>query len=489
MPSDLTNILLIGFGHHAKRIYYPILRNDGEHFHARLACIVDLQERRVEIESYLRQNNDAVMDAVYVSSANTTSDELLPSVSQKLDEAVRQFGIQGVIISTEPLSHLPYARWALRNGLSTLMDKPISTRKAVSTSEVAADDILRDYDELLRLYTKAKDNQPAVRFSVTTQRRYHPVFCKAKELVREVFEKTNCPITSIQSFHADGQWWLPTETVETDYHPVNVGYGKCSHSGYHFFDMIQWLMEAAESGKKRANNVDVFVNFTRPLDFLTQLNLDDYRRLFADFDKHNRYDEGALEKLSAAYGEIDAFCSFAFKRDDRTVTLGSLNLVHNGFSQRGWVTTMGKDLYKGNGRVRQESHFIEQGPFQSICIRSNQSKEVDPSDVEDLYGEGGEYHCDLHVFRNTNLFPEWRRHDLYSVKDLDADAMQGKSRGHQEAARRRAVLELLRSLEGEQISPISDLATHRRGVVLMSAAYKSAARRLSGGNPLVNVIF
>jgi predicted dehydrogenase len=410
-------------------------------------------------------------------------------VSQRLDAVERQFEIQGVIISTEPLSHLPYARWALRNGLSTLMDKPISTREAVSTSEAAADEILRDYDGLLQLYTKAKDNQPAVRFSVTTQRRYHPVFRRARELIREVFEKTNCPITSIQSFHSDGQWWLPTEIVESDYHPLNVGYGKCSHSGYHFFDVVQWLMEAAESREKKANNVDVFVNFMRPLDFFSQLNLDDYRRLFADFDQHNRYDERALERRSAAYGEIDAFCSFAFKRDDRTVTLGSVNLVHNGFSQRGWVTTMGRDLYKGNGRVRQESHIIEQGPFQSICISSNQSKQVDPSDVENLYSEGGEFHCDLHVFRNTNLFPEWRRHELYSVKDLDAEAMHSGSRGHQEAARISAVLELLMFLKGEQITPISDLATHKRGVELMSAAYKSAARRFYGSNPLVNVVF
>ncbi|PIP61576.1 hypothetical protein COW99_03565 [Candidatus Roizmanbacteria bacterium CG22_combo_CG10-13_8_21_14_all_38_20] len=43
----------------------------------------------------------------------------------------------------------------------------------------------------------------------------------------------------------------------------------------------------------------------------------------------------------------------------------------------GFKITM-KDLYKGNGRLRHESHFIEQGPFQAISFDSYQSKEVNP---------------------------------------------------------------------------------------------------------------
>jgi len=489
MASRSTNILLIGLGHHAMRIYYPIFERDGKHLNCRLACGVDLLEKQAEIETYLKQKNDSAMHMVYVSPDERNGDELLPRLSERLDDLIRQFDIQGVIISTEPLAHMAYARWALRNRLSVLMDKPISTWEGVSTSEACADNILRDYDGLLRSYRLAKDSQREMIFSIATQRRHHPVFRKAKELVVEVFATTNCPITSIQSFHSDGQWWFPTDLVEQDYHPVNVGYGKCSHSGYHFFDIVQWLMDGAESGEKKPNNVDVFANLLRPLDFLRQLDLDDYRRLFPDFDKHNRYDDGSLQKLCGAYGEIDAFCSFAFKRDDRTMTLGSVNLAHNGFSQRGWVTTEGRDLYKGNGRVRQENHFVEQGPFQSICINSYQSKEVDPNDVEDLYGVGGEYHCDLHVFRNTNLFPEWRRHEKYSVKDLNVEVMDDRSRGHQEDARRNAVMELLLFLKGKHVSPVSDLATHRRGVLMMSGVYKSAARRFLGSNPLVNMAF
>ena len=127
-----------------------------------------------------------------------------------------------------------------------------------------------------------------------------------------------------------------------------------------------------------------------------------------------------------SYGEIDAFNSFAFKHADRTMTLGSINLIHNGLSQRGWLTTEGRDLYKGNGRIRQESHFIEQGPFQAISMISYQSSEVEPYRSDNLYETGGEYHFDIHVFRNSTLCAEWKAYEKFSVKDLYTSVIEGK---------------------------------------------------------------
>ena len=35
-----------------------------------------------------------------------------------------------------------------------------------------------------------------------------------KELIREVFTRTNCPVTSFQLFHCDGQWRMPGEIID-----------------------------------------------------------------------------------------------------------------------------------------------------------------------------------------------------------------------------------------------------------------------------------
>ena len=103
------------------------------------------------------------------------------------------------------------------------------------------------------------------------------------------------------------------------------------------------------------------------------------------------------------FGEIEAFSNLQFKKGNKVMTNVSINLTHNGFARRDWVTAEGRDLYKGNGRVRHEYHIIEQGPFQCIHFHSYQSKEVDPTLKNNLYEVGGEYHLDIFVFRNSSI--------------------------------------------------------------------------------------
>jgi hypothetical protein len=309
-----------------------------------------------------------------------------------------------------------------------------------------------------------------------------------KDKIKEVFARTNCPITSIQTFHSDGQWRMPTEIIEQDYHPYNQGYGKCSHSGYHTIDIIPWLMEETNKGDKKIDNVDVLSSFMRPNDFISQLNMADYRKLFNNFDEYNHYEEDKFIRLAEDFGEIDAFCNLTFKKGKRVICLGNVALAHNGLSQRNWVTAAGRDLYKGNGRIRQETYFIEQGPFQSISLISYQSQEVNPENTRNLYDVGGEYHLDIHIFRNSKMFPDWNTYDKYSVEDLLGRNMEGRSRGHQEDARRLGILDFIKSVR-EHVPSSSDFIRHEKGTKLLSAIYQSAIARMNGEYPVINIDF
>lgn len=489
MSSNITNLLLIGLGPHAQRIYFPVNIKDGPTHNFKIIHGVDLKSKQGCIENYFTTKNYPKIEMTYLDDGEQSYEYLPLKLKQKLNKIVEEKNIKGVIISTEPLCHIPYARWALENNLSILMDKPISSYKDVSISPKITKKILTDYETLFNLYAKTKEKNPSPVFSLMAQRRYHPAFLKIKELLKEVFGETNCPVTSIQSFHSDGQWRMPTEIVDQDYHPYNQGYGKCSHSGYHSLDLVPWLLEATENKEKFINNVDVTANFMRPSDFIYQLNLTDYRKLFKDFDSHNKYQEKELNQIYKNFGEMDAFISAVFKHDDKVQTLGSINLVHNGFAQRNWVTAKGRDLYKGNGRVRHESHYIEQGPFQAISYISYQSKEVDPSNLTGLYDVGGEYHLDIHVFRNDKMFPKWKNYERITVKDLGVEIMEGKSRGHQEDARRASILEFVAALRGKVNKVESDYNSHRRSTALFYAAYQSAVNRLQNKDILVNVPF
>ena len=476
------NILLIGLGYHARRIYYPLL----EELHGcyNLRAVVDVKDNQETIEKYLGNCVHKPAVALFTNRFSEKSKELPSFLAKQLDGLILKHDIRGVIIATDPLYHRHYALWALKKGLSILMDKPITTHKRMSSELQEAKKLIKDYTLLKREYEKRKNQ---LLFSIVAQRRFHQGFIKVKNLLQEVFEKTNCPITSIQISHSDGQWRLPSEIIDIDYHSFNKGYGKCSHSGYHFFDIANYLIEATNRGDKRVDKVEIFTTFLRPLDFLKQLTLRDYPRFFKDFEKHNRYTLYEYNKMMKNYGEIDAFTNLCFKQKGKIMTLASVNLVHNGFSQRGNLSSEGRDLYKGNGRVRHETYTIEQGPFQCIHILSFQGKEIAKTDIPN-YEPGGEYHFDIHVFRNDKLFPEWKNYEKISIADLQKALMGGYQRGHQEDARRFATIEFLDYLSGKNKSNyLSDFTKHENSVRILYGVYKSPIFRFKNKNACVRL--
>lgn len=486
-----VNIMLIGLGPHAKRIYYPIIQKDGPPLGAKIKVIVDLDTKRQDIEKYLEKMGDSVTERIFITDSQRSYNRLNKELENILDESIKRHNISAVFICTEPLTHMMYARYGLTRGLNTLMDKPLSTKFDVSTDMEKAKEIISDYDELLDLKNKAeKKIGSKIAFDLLAQRRYHPAFLKLKNLISEVYRRTNCPVTSIQSFHSDGQWRMPQEIVTQDYHPYNQGYGKLSHSGYHSLDIMPWLLEAAEGDDKKYDEIDIVAKIVRPEDFYAQLNFEDYRRLFPDYDEFHKMNDGEILSRSVNLGEIDSFSTLAFKSRGKNITLGSINLVHNGFSQRNWVSAQGRDLYKGNGRVRHESHYIEQGPFQAISFISYQGEEVDPNRLGGIYDVGGEYHLDIHIFRNNKMFPDWKNYEKLSINDLNVNILEGYSRGHQEDARRNCIIDFVKNIRySGSVSSKSSLEDHRRSVVLMSGMYQSICQQVAQKDPQVSFNF
>lgn len=478
------NIMIIGVGYHARRIYLPFFfREQASMNDVKLVCGVDIVSQREVIDAFL-QEKSAQLPMVYVQ--DEIGDDVKKENKSILDELTKKYAVDSVIIATEPLAHFKYAKWALDRDLNILMDKPITSEMDISTNEKKAKKISSDYMYLKQLYIQKKQQKKVKAFCLLSQRRFHPAYKLMKEKLDEVRIATGCPITSIQASHSDGQWRFPTEIVEQSYHPYNQGYGKCSHSGYHTLDVICWLVTSQALGSKSIDSADVYSAFTRPNDFDAQLNFADYRRLFPDFDTYNAFTETEYQKRVKLYGEIDAFSTVTFKRGEDVLCLASINLIHNGFSQRNWVHTAGRDLYKGNGRIRQEQFLIEQGPFQSISLISYQSNPTGTNSEEGLYEIGGEYHLDVHVFRNSNLFPVWKAHEKFSVATLVEQKMEGYSRGHQEDARRAGIIDFIQSVQMD-IPCESDLLVHENSTSLLSAMYLSAIAGSKKKNPVVTV--
>jgi predicted dehydrogenase len=472
----MKNILLIGCGYHARRIYVPHLMTLQN---IKLSAIVDLISQKKIIEDYLTEKSINDVELLYTDNTEI-SDELSKKEVSNLDVLIKKYNISAAIISTEPLAHFKYAKWALERGLNILMDKPITTECDVSTDIKKAEKIYKDYLFLKNLYLNQLKTKN-IAFILQAQRRHHDGFRKTRDLILEISKRTNCPVTSIQAFHSDGQWRFPKEIIEQSYHPYNQGYGKMSHSGYHSLDTAIWFAQSSILDReKKYNNYKVYSQVVRPVDFMLQIKPEDYVNLFPSIPKEDLISSFELKKMinegiaSSVTGELDAHTLIALRHSDLTITNISSHAIHNGFSQRNWISAKGRDLYKGNGRVRHESYTIEQGPFQCIIVNSFQSHEIFKSEINPI-SVGGEYHYDIHIFRNSTLFPDLKPYELITMNDIKAQVDLLYSRGHQEEARRNCLEEYISAIENN-IPPneqTSNFLDHELSTQILSAIYKS----------------
>ena len=101
--------MLIGFGPHAKRIYYPLLELAHDEKSLNLPVAVDFISAKPDIEEYIFQRL-LKPEIIYIDNHGNRNDELERPIKDMLDSAVKRHSINGVIISTEPLAHMQYAK-------------------------------------------------------------------------------------------------------------------------------------------------------------------------------------------------------------------------------------------------------------------------------------------------------------------------------------------------------------------------------------------
>lgn len=478
------NLMIIGIGNHAQRIFVPMLNKYSESLPIQLKVGIELNERENVVNEFL-SNKKIFLNVVYLDKFDPQS--ILPEdIERKLDVLVKENDIQGVIIATEPLVHKIYATWALSRGLHILMDKPISTRQNVTSDMKQAIGIIDDYQELRERYVDLQLKKETI-FSINVQRRYEVGYHKTFELIKEVAYRFNAPITSIQAMHSDGVWIFPDEIVDQICHPYFQGYGNCSHSGYHIFDIIWQIYKAGKIKDKFPDSGEVMSSFIQPTGLLTQFNLFDYSKYFGkQFDTLKKRSEEELRKMYKDYGENDAFSILRLLKNGDNICNISINLSHNSFSRRSWPIP-GKDLYKGNGRVKHQSYYIQQGPFQCIQIHNYQSSDAHETNTIEDYKLGGNNHFDIYVFRNSKMFGDKEIPlRVINLKDLDINKTFDDNKIYQESAKEKVILEFIYFMLGrvrkEDLK--SNITTHTTPIKIMSSIYQSHIQQMNGGSAI-----
>lgn len=468
---ETPNIMLIGCGPHAKRVYVPKLKEIENEFGIKLKAIVELKEKQEDVLTFASKYFENV-NYIFVEKFEEKFKQSLPDeLESELNSVIIKENINSVIIATDPLNHMQYALWALKHNLHILMDKPISTYDNISNNVEQAEQLKRDYELLVESYSGDKA------FIVNAQRRFLPQFQIVQDLVNEIASKYGVPITSMQSTHSDGQWRLPDEVLKFKYHPL-LGCGKVSHSGYHFIDMASKIVkDSFKEANKNFDEISVFSKFIRPSGVLLQQNQSDLEKIFGD--EYKQFDSRTDEELLKIYkekneAEVDANSIISLSYNGIPVTNITLNLMHNGFSRRSWLNSNMKDLYKGNGRVRHEYHNIEQGCLQNIQIHSYQSKDKHDINNENDFEIGGNNHYDIYVFKNSEIVGG-QTLQIIKGKDIAERYSLDKTKVMNELARHEALKQFLEVIIGKKKAQEtkSNILDHKMSVELMSLIYKS----------------
>lgn len=449
----------------------------------RLVACVDLERQKESVSQYLNEKG-YMLRMLYLDSFDATKG-LPASCVASLDALVKDLNIQGVVISTEPTAHKIYAEWALNHGLHILMDKPISVRKNLCTSFSQATALRTDYENLLTLYnTKQRTRNTA--FSINVQRRYEYGFDAVKELISEVKDKFNMPVTSIHAMHADGTWMFPNEVLTQESHRHFDGYGKVAHSGYHIFDMVWQLYEAGLVDKKRPDHLEIFSSSLSPAGLSIDLNEKDYQKYFGHTYESTGYSEKEYRNTVKNYGEMDSFSTIRLLKNTENICNISINLLHSSFSRRSWAMP-NMDRYKGNGRVKHQQFTIQQGPFQCIQIHNYQSKGLHDVDNSNEFDIGGNNHFDVYVFRNSGMFGTRKSFFKLSAKDLEKKEHSGRL--VVEKAKDRVILEFVNFMLGKikKSKLKSNIDTHAIPVKIMSGVYQSSVQLRRKKNPLITI--
>ncbi len=475
MSTTIRNIGLIGLGLHARRIYYPLLEKYSIQRQLKLVIIVDIEGNEDSINAFLRNRILQPLQKLFVPKDYASSETLKHNLVQLLNNVIEQHKLDGIIVASEPKSHKAYLKWALKNDIDILVDKPITCPVNSANTIEDARKIELDFYELKELYTRASSN-----FIVQAQRRGHLGYLYIQKYLDEFINEFQVPISYIDISHSDGMWVMPNEW-DRENHSYKYGTGKLMHSGYHFVDLLAWFLELNQQVKEQeADEIDMFVKSFNPLDFMNQLQAHHYERFFQrDYSQHFSADRF---KQIKNYGELDVFMLSQLKRCSSVVTTASLSLQQNSFSGRAWAD-LPLDIYKGNGRIRHERVNIQVSTLLNIQVHSYQSYQT-PDKVDIDYGIGNIDHFDIFIFRNSDITggKPFERLEIGKNHYFQRINQSDTYFSHNESARENLFLDFInRSLSK------SDFLCHNLTNKLMSKIYECIALGRAGKMPYISL--
>ncbi|WP_128381299.1 Gfo/Idh/MocA family oxidoreductase [Streptomyces cavernae] len=159
----------------------------------------------------------------------------------RLQQAHREHHFDVIIVACDPVAHFPYLKWATDQGIHVLCDKPIICVEDAAWNPDRAAEIRRQFDALLRAHRA----QPGHLFAVPLRRRANDAFVRAGQLIRDLHDTHQQPLTMGHINVYGGHFRLPEEYALGQAHGYTHGVGALAFSSYHYLDeMTRYLLLA-----------------------------------------------------------------------------------------------------------------------------------------------------------------------------------------------------------------------------------------------------
>ena len=365
-----------------------------------------------------------------------------------LNRLIEQESINGVIITTEAIAHMPYLKLAVRKGIPCLVEKPLTSYNGISHDIGGAQQILKDYD-----YLKKAVKESGSFVSIVSQRRWNKAFLFVKDRIEEVFDRYGVPVSLLRGAKNKGDWMGPKQLLTKENHPYKYGYGVLSHTGYHPIDIMDFTISkiSAELG---VNRIEVFGQMSFPED------------VYSGIKNAGIFSEN-LEDLSiGGLGESSVNGVYSYFKNSTKVALVNIQVTNNGLCQKDFYQPEGHIWDRTPGTIRQESYTWTQGPFQEIDFELYQDK---TGTHDSLYEYGGDNYGLITIKRNGKK----RNVERISIKEFETGTERAA-----DTCLKEAISDFIDRLNGAKIVPRSDLEYHEIPIKIESGLYQSAIKNL-----------
>ena len=326
------NFLIIGgLGHWSQKHYVPLLSKNKI---CKNLIICDIKNIQASSKDY-----------IYIK---------LPKENQIaiIKNAIDEYSIDVVIISTPPIYHDFYLTNLISTGVNFICDKPLVAVKGQSYDKEQVLKIKEKSNEILELKNKYK-----VLIYTPLRRHVQNFYNNIYDSVKMISENFNQNITFASLYENDGVYRWDNE-MDIDFaHGYNNGLGKVTQTGYHILDIVAKLIE---SGCQNINSIKCqALNVHNVGDNENSKSVKNLKKLL-DVDSTDSLNNELIKSA-----ELDITIKVVVTYCDDVDSNFYIHLRHSGVTNR-MVKQYSIENPGDEGRTDDSQFIIEQGPMQNI---------------------------------------------------------------------------------------------------------------------------